>query len=253
MRRGFRRRKPRVVWLPQPGTDRTRQGAPALGTTQNPAWAEFHFTLNVTNEPTTVEVPLVVDQPISADISSTASLAIWRTQTLEKVNQPSYRLRRIVGDCFFGIAQTAPGNTPVPGFLVEWGIIVRRVDSDGLAAVDGEDQDIGSIQNNPDPWIFRRNWLIGTGQIVNAPDGQVVAAFPGTSAGYGNAQHHIDQKTARRVGPEERLILNVTCWAMPSDAGEGIENSSHAFWGVFDYRVLGSLSMGSGNRGNSTR
>lgn len=250
--RRFRRRKARVVWLPQPGTERAIQGVSALAATENPSWAEFAFTVTNGNAPTTVEVPMVVDQPTSADLSSTASLAIWRDQSLQKVNQPTYRLRRIVGEFFGAVTVTDAGNTATGGILLAIGAIVRRVDSDGLVAVDGVDQDLNSIQNNADPWIFRRTWVLGSGlEPVTGPP-RAVSTFPGTTAAYGNARAHIDQKTIRKIGPEERLILNATAWIMPSTL-TALPDSGLTVWGCFDYRALASIGYSSGNRGNSTR
>lgn len=250
--RRFRKRKPKVMWLPQPGTKRTVGGQAILPATENPAWVEFAFSAPLTNSPTTVEAPLVIDNPITTDVAATASIEVWRIQTLESVNQPAYRLRRIVGDIFAGVALSAPGDIPAPGWMLELGIMVRRVDSDGAVAVDGVDQDCGSIQNNSDPWIWRRNWLFGSGQAFTPALQAVVSSFPGTTAGYGNARHVVDQKTARIVGPEERLIFNATAWLMPS-ANPTNPDTTADIYCVFDYRVLASLYVARGNRSNATR
>lgn len=253
-----RRRKPVVKWLYNPGTAINQSGIviPNADVLDNPASIELSFATTV-GVPTTISAPMVVDQP-SSEAFSGGALSVFQENTLTLSNDLGYRLRRIVGDLFIGaVAENGQvqGDLCVPGVLVELGFIIRRVDSDGQPAADGQDQDVGAIQNNSDPWIWRRNYVLGVEGAFIAPTDRpaaILANFPTNNADYGQSRTQIDQKTARRVGPEERLFFDLTVWNLPF-ATATVWNKVPIIYCMFDYRVLASLSLTAGNRRNASR
>lgn len=254
-----RRRKPRVIWLPQPGT--LTSSAQGLAPEPEGHWAGINFNSVVDGnaDPVTFAAPMVIDNPSS---TSTGTFASWQASGLQEKQEFGYRLRRIVGDlqvAFAAAPEDTQATVPLCGALVEVGIIVRRVDADGQPAVDGVDQDVGSIQNNSDPWVWRRNWYLSSGSTVTPAAGAASHAYwmsqfyPISNWGYGNSRQQVDQKTARRVGPEERLFLNVTTWPMPMARSDITFNGKGILEVTFDYRVLATLAINSGNRRNASR
>lgn len=254
----FRRRrfKPRVVWLNQPGTQFLKGGGAPADALANWAGVEFKDVIvTLGTDPTTVIAPLVQDMPISNDIIDVA-FAAYQRSTLTENNEMGYRLRRIVGSLFVGVSnQGEAGNLPVPAVLCEFGIMVRRVDRDGQPAVSGEDQDVGSLQNNGDPWILRRNWILSTGNtgLSSEPTDLLLGDSPRANWLFGNSRYEIDQKTARIIGREERVFATWTFWTLPINDAIFTRTSTLVAASWFDYRILGSKRLDVGNRRNASR
>lgn len=236
----MRRSKARVVWLP-PEPANSVTGVPTT------VWGSTPL-LQVTGvDPTaSVEVPLVIDAPADPTVA-----------TLSDVENSGYRLRRIVGKIFV-IGDTIDDQSGITLVGVTAGLIVRRVDQLGvsLASQVGLNQAQASpseLENSMDPWIWRRSWLIANPTLFTQP----VGGLP-TNAFWNNIQTssaldgpHVDQKTARLVGPEERLFLDISMTALnnPSDVSE-IPYTVDIF---YELRVLGSMRSSSGNRRNASR
>lgn len=268
-----RRRKPRVVWLPQTNANvLSADGSQNTDTVYNLALVNGQ---GPTGTSTVVEIPLVLD----------AQTAIEDTgATLADIESSGYRLRRIVGKVWIQCGQTEPhdggsGATATPlSAIVTAGIIVRHARTDtGASTAIGAGTSVhevnpGLILNTGDPWVWRRSWLVGNnwaqGNLMTINN--IAAIIAGTGgplfqpinrvpennymeyAG-GNADGpHIDQKTARIVGPEERLFLDVSATVL----GEAVvqpEESPLTIAVITDLRVLGSLRTNAGNRRNSSR
>lgn len=251
-RRG-RRRKPRVQWLPNPGSQLNQNGVDPLDPpTANPAFIEFSFATTA-GAPATTFAPLVVDNPTS-EVFSGASLGVFQASALNQTEEFGYRLRRIVGDFFASAVRLTQAADAPPAVLVEAGIIVRRVDSaTGQPLAGAADQDVGTIENNADPWVWRRNWILATGGGGQSTDLiRNVNQFPTTTAGYGNSRQQVDQKTARKIGPEERLFLNVSATELPIAPGVNTDSRIQLYF-LFDYRVLATVFTSAGNRRNASR
>lgn len=250
----MRRRKPRVVWLPQ-------TNANSIGTGTQVYQLAVISVAGVTGTSLTSEIPLVLDNQQEAfDVNS---------PSLSDIESSGYRLRRIVGKLFVEASQFEIGNgsgvTAVASAIVTAGIIVRRADSatgGSYAAATGQAEiDTGTVENTGDPWIWRRSWTLGNNgalQLLSgiAPNQTSRQSFPTTNftelAGGIADGPHIDQKTARIVSNEERLFLDVTCTVL----GEGPNPSTDgpiviAYW--TDFRILGSLMTSAGNRRNASR
>lgn len=249
----MRRRKPKVVWLPNTN---------AFTTSEDNTGAWSIASVNITgitnggsgDPPSLIEVPIVQDGVQSDPLATNSSLA--------DIENSGYRLRRIVGKLYIFMAQTQD-------LLAEdiWGVtagfMVRRVDpatGGSLAVLAGDDViDPANIRNNGDPWIWQRSWLLSNyttpPPAVAATDGVAVflhhtqgganygKAYPG-----GNLEGpHVNQKTARIVGPEERLFLDVSATPILTS---GIDTSLVL---IYNFRVLASMRSNIGNRRNASR
>lgn len=262
----MRRRKPRVVWLPQ-----TNANTLSVGGTQN---TDTVYNLDVfaiggaTGNSVCVEIPLVLDAQTAVEDTGA---------TLADIESSGYRLRRIVGKIWIQCAQSAPedvvANQPANPhtIIVTAGIMVRHARTDtGASTAVGAGTAIHEINpalilNTGDPWVWRRSWIVGDrfarGNVV--PSNPAVANSPPVPldpvptnnyselAGGIADGPHVDQKTARIVGPEERLFLDVSATVLGEAVVQPGAESTIAFF--TDLRVLGSLRTNSGNRRNSSR
>lgn len=253
-----RRRKPRVQWLPEPGTQLVQNGVDPLAVFGNPAAIEF-LLVSAPGVPTTVAAPLVTDNPVSETFAG-STVAVLQKAGLNQTEAFGYKLIRIVGDIFIGVSQNNTQAAKPPGLLAQAGLIIRRVDEDGHPTAAAQEQDVGALNNVADPWIWQRNWVLNPlePQVVSGERAlSALTRFPATNVGYGTKHHiAIDQKTARRVGPEERLFFNMTIWQLPLDQSDiGGVNSDDVLncYVVLPYRVLGTVYTNSGNRRNASR
>lgn len=242
----MRRNKPRVVWLPTTNSF-------SVDTDGNPPRSMWQFAsasnsaiTDVTGGNVTFEIPVVQDGALSGPLAETS--------TLSDIENSGYRLRRIVGKIYVFIGQTTIGTTQDPVlFGVTAGLIIRRTDpgtGGSLAAnVGSEEISPADIENSMDPWIWRRSWILGDNAPVagvpqnNAQTQNFGAPYPGALEG-----PHVDQKTARIVGPEERLMLDISTTTLVAGSANGGPTLV-----VTDLRVLASMRMSSGNRRNASR
>lgn len=248
------RRRPKVAWLP-PALDNRLGVAPAV-TSSGLTSGSFIATVTgpgLSGLSSTAEIALVKD----FSNAGTGAVQTLTDLTLADVQSSGYRLRRIVGKvvCLAFQDEAVTGPTI---FKVTVGIMVRRVNDGGqstasTAGLNFENLDVGNIQNFSDPWIWRRSWMIANktpGALVLDPNS---AVLPGSNIfGYGGSVHessHVDAKTARILGPEERLFLDITAEGVNGNA----QDDPGAILVVGDLRVLGSLRTTSGNRRNATR
>lgn len=250
-----KRRKPRVVWLPVFGRDLAN--IPEA----NNSGAGIGGVLSVPADQT-----LVTDiQALTFDYSDSASAEqgtdFRSLQDLTSGN--NYRLRRIVGKFFAGAVPGANTDTVTTQIDLAAGFMVLRTDDDGnpyiqAANIDGAGP-LGQ-DGQEDPWIWRRRWILNTFP-TGFPFPTTTAAFnwqqglgnfPSTTAGYGSVADgpHIDQKTARVIGRQERLFFFVQARAID---GSGATEDANVNWSL-DYRLLASLRpAGYGNRRNASR
>lgn len=247
------RRAPRVVWLPP--TTENSVGQPAAGL--EVTWKRF--VIDITGPigtTSTGEVPVVID---GADQANNAFASI------SDLYNSTYRLRRIVGKIFFSARPNGLESVASPRVLgVTAGFIIRSINPASGQSLAGLtlDQSATSpalITNSNDPWIWRRSWIIGRLAELDSP--QTTDAFPSLpNTNFGNNgasavdSGHFDQKTARIVGPEERLFLDVSVTILTQDAEGALHPDSVTFVDcVYEARVLASIKSGSGNRRNASR
>jgi len=237
-----RRTKPRVVWLPQ-----TNANSFGDATT---VYQGFVMPVGGASGAKNVsEFPMVLDNQSSSVFDATSTLA--------DIESSGYRLRRIVGKIWVQYSQTPQViNVPPVQVIVTAGFMVRASNPNtGTSTAKATDIQLvhpGNIDNTGDPWIWRRSWLLGNRLTQGTSVG--AAVFPGSNFGPDGGSvadgPHVDQKTARIVGPEERLFLNVgsTVFVESPDL-EAVGNLTI----LTDIRCLGSLRTNAGNRRNASR
>lgn len=234
-----RRRKPSVAWLPHVQHD---DNTPNLG-----FWKGTHGVSALGDATTTTILSATLDIPAEANRPNIPSLADFEGS--------GYRLRRIVGKVFLGYDnnQLAPPTTYPIAALLGVGWIILRVDpTTGAPLLAGTPNAYSplTLDNNRDPWIWRRTWVLQTDFSNQAAAAQNSWQFPRTNADYGSVQDgpHMDQKTARRVSTEERLfcIISATNISGNADAAVGVRY-------IIDYRILASPIKVMGNRRNASR
>lgn len=249
------RKRPRVVWLPADRLNRLGIAPAAVGTsTQQSVGIISTVVTSPAGQTTTEVVPLVLDKVPELALTT-------GTQSLADVTQSGYRLRRVVGKIWGSIRQD-PTNGPdaiVPkSCILTVGLIVLRINEEDSQPLQNAAQyDAVAYGNLSDPWIWRRSWLlINQPAIDNSPAGAPVRNFDGlTSTSKGGSAldgPHIDAKTARVIGPEERLFMVVTTSALP-DTDVQEPPASETVTVLWDLRVLGSMRSNLGNRRNASR
>lgn len=243
----MRRRKTKVVWLPVDLSNRLGT-APATGTLDNTSSTIIKtFTGNPLGDlPAAEEIPVLKDFTESDNIASAST-------SLADIEQSGYRLRRIVGKLVFAVQQVADADPDAVSIChITAGFIIRRVNHQGISvnSIAGQ-QGISpaNVQNIMDPWIWRRSWVLCNNLIQTDPN---VQAFQQSNIRYGAGNMdgpHVDAKTARIVGPEERLFLSVVSEGVNGNAQGAPANIIL----LGDIRVLGSMRSNAGNRRNASR
>lgn len=244
----MRRKSPKVVWLPQ-------TNANSVGSPTNVTSSLQTFVLGVAGSAVSPGVFSVGEIPLTIDAEGQDPIGVGDVSLSDMFNS-GYRLRRIVGKIFATVDQT---NSDGPSAVVfTAGIIVRRVDPStgiSLALTAGIAENIApsEIRNAADPWVWRRSWLLVNVLATNPALGFVAA---GNISNYGNRSGsaldgpHVDQKTARIVGPEERLFLSVSATTLDLATDEQDLLNIHI---VTDLRCLASMRTSVGNRRNASR
>jgi len=250
---------------------------PTIGTAVGPQDSDnlsgraFGVTVPANGSTDVIIAPVIPDVPMEGDDIDVTLPG----QLVQAVGQ-EYLLERIVGKAFCALrARRNAGNDPSTwaGALLGIGFFVARAnDAD---AGGGADTPIGSAspaerQENysplsedaiREPWIWRRVWALGNrafadvaaaSQIVNfntVNDTVPEALYPYSTAGYGSMSDgpHIDAKSVRRIGNDERLWFAVAAAGMPSVGGQTeTVNSQGLITGYLDLRVLGRLTRARG-------
>jgi len=251
-----RRKRPLVNWLPVPGV------APQAGNNDNRVNGfTFALTVPATDAANgginTAVTPITFDQP--GEQRFQAAVAAGVLPSLKDYVQGSgYRLRRIVGKCFAAFSRLAvQGQTKPPAAVFAAGFIVLKVDPDTGTALDA-DTEYSPLEakNVEDPWIWRRTWLFGANDHFGdgSETDRTFSDFEPNNSNYGGGVAdgaHIDQKTARIIGTDERLFFIISTHKVPLLTD--YDNDS-LIVGYLDYRLLASIvSRSSTNRGNSSR
>lgn len=249
----MRRKQPRVVWIPTT----PEQSVDAGGVSSWSSLTVGGLDQTVPGSSIALEAAVVLDGAQSGPLDLTSSLS--------DIENSGYRLRRIVGKIFVFIQQDTVENTTAAFIGVTAGFMVRRTDpgtgSSLAASISQANINPATVENNMDPWIWRRSWLLGTGPSFANDTLPLDAETAGRLAIRNRADNatglsaldgpHIDQKTARIIGPEERLFLDVSATVVVP--GGGPLSSTMSLLVVTELRVLGSMRTSSGNRRNASR
>lgn len=245
-----RRRRPKVVWLPPDLTNRLNV-APAVA--NNPGDSG---TLILTfTAPALGTTPSTETFPVVKDAGGGQDPTVADT-TLADLTSSGYRLRRIVGKVNVSIAQDVAAVAADPTlYLVTLGFIILKTQGDGssgpLLGAGDPRYSPSSIRGISDPWIWRRSWQLADRAGAAVLSRQLTAPISNMEYGGGNLDGpHIDAKTARTVGPDERLFGVITA--------EGLDGNGQApnpGFGLLigDLRVLATVTSNTGNRRNASR
>lgn len=247
------RRSRKYTWFPTIGT--------ASGPEPTDNFNGRSFSMFVPGDGSTRALvsALVPDAPLEGD-----EIDYTKGGQLVQALGQEYFLRRIVGKVF--IANTTNWTAPAdnsPAVIVGVGFFVARVAD---ASAGGPDIPIGATspiniveEYNPlsedcirEPWIWRRTWVLGNpledayrssqaGQGMTVSQAGGSTRWPGTTAGYGSVADggHVDAKTGRRVGNDDRLWVAVA--ARSYALGELPFPEDSFIDGTFDLRFLGAL------------
>lgn len=236
-------RRPRVVWLPN-----TNASSIDPTTTNNSVYSRtIHTVVGIAGEHVNSTHGVVIDgeglDPLAA------------STTLSDVVNSGYRLRRIVGKIWAGALQE-DADTPT-SVIATAAFMVLRVDPvAGLPLGIAENYYPGSIEQSMDPWIWRRSWILGNGQSATALNDpfsqQSNFGVRNNQLGGVSDGPHVDAKTARIVGPEERLFLCLSTTVLGPPTNPQSQDGISVTW-VWDLRVLGSMRNNTGNRRNASR
>lgn len=234
-----RKNKPRVAWFPKSNVN----AIPFDGDIPSPFTNVLALNLEAVGvapgQTVTGIIPVVIDETPNANAA---------TVTLSDIESSGYRLRRIVGKCFAGMVQEDSPSAALA--LVACAFIVLRTDKDGITPAAGTATDfynLFDINNDDSPWIWRREWVLQNGDSQNPTN----TDYPFTNAEYGSVADgpHIDQKTARIIGQDERLFFVASLLTLSSgDAAAGARVNIFV-----TPRVLGSMRSSIGNRRNANR
>jgi len=235
-----RRRSPRVVWLPQDNFFSV-DSATSAQSTWNVATETIGASGNL-GETSTIIAPVVRDKPLDPQIATTS---------LSDLYSSGYRLRRIVGKIYCNCETTPSADGEPLVFGCTAGFIILRCNPQGLPQnTDNEIYNASIIINTEAPWIWRRSWILDNQTRFINPATAGRPLRPDTFSTGGNADGgHIDQKTARIVGPDERLFLVLTTTVLRQ--GDNQLNGQVDY--TWEVRVLASLKTNVGNRRNASR
>lgn len=249
-----RRRKPKVSWLPFDLSNRlgVLQGDATAGTDSGILQADLQVPAGLG-----YGAGYSYIYPLVKDWDATVS----PNTTMADIVVNAYRLRRVVGRLFIGVAQNAEGEAP-PVFntdtlLISAGLFVGRVAPDNgapIAAAGGSPPPyygINTIENYDFPWFWQRSWILQN-QALAALQGFPLYTFPSNNTTYNSKfdDHNVDTKVARVIAHDERLFLAINCYNWNGDAEGPTDNQVSI---TFDYRVLGTLRTNQGNRRNASR
>lgn len=235
------RRRRKVTWLPNVGSLTAQPGNVYQGIIGNFA-VPANTSSSVLGGPSILRVfPAVQDEPLDEETSQD------NPGNLARIVGQEYILERIVGKAFIaGVSDSIGEDTGPKAILVTAGFFVARVDPQNqnfpIGSTEGGVDNIEfsemygpqNLRTVREPWIWRRSWMLGT-EFDNT---QPLTAFPNTTGFYGSVADgpHIDAKSKRRVGNDERLFFALEGRSFSaSDERDGTVSF------VIDYRVLGRL------------
>jgi len=228
-----RKRRTRYTWLPNTGT-----GGPAADIQDTTNGRDFGSLGLPADGTTAVSILDLLDDDATEDLAA---------GPLGPIINSEYFIKRIVGKLFVNIEQTTDIAT-AKAALVGAGIFVARAeDSDS-----GTPLPIGALttpqavdnysplrqETIREPWIWRRTWILSNQTSTQGSTGENL--FPQTTAGYGSVLDggHIDAKTARRVGNDDRLWAIIAIRNYPLNVVSAA--GAITVRAYIDYRVLGA-------------
>lgn len=289
MGRRFRRRKTRVSWFPPLGSAYTIDNVTInSGITTFRVDVLPNGDINTLEVPLTFDFGQEELLRFASETIPTITLAdlqesAWRLKRIVGKIHAAYFPASFVPEDTQGIIDQAS----FPAAYLAAGFMVRNVASDGLPSAPNV-VNLLTRDDYTDPWVWRRTWVLGQDSTTNlfntnlfstaagktwAPtndsnfqftplsfplsnidDALPFALFPKTNAHYGSVADgpHVDQKTNRRIGPEQRMFLHFATKGLPIQPPGGDLPATGKVIGVYDLRFVGSMLRAS-NRRNAAR
>lgn len=180
---------------------------------------------------------------VAADLGSTLH---------DRVAGNAWLLNRIVGKLHFAChsnqGDVADPDVTWAGIYLTFGIFVARAkdDNQGVADLTPKEADPTQVDNQMNPWVFRRSWILSNPLFV-AVNGNV-PQWPSTTSGYGSMADgpHIDSKSKRIIQREHRLfyVVNARGYDGRTLGVSGDTTLQPSFSGLLDLRVYGALRGG---------
>lgn len=244
--RRTRGRKPRVVWLPTFGDSAYAEGG-GFGQATGIRLSTTHGSGG--SGPGIIYDAVAVTWDGGDSSAAAQDFGSTEHSLADFVQGQSYRLRRIVGKFWCGTDIQTASN--INALQVAFGFIVGRADSNGSLQTDFNNVNPLYQDSADDPWIWRRSWLLGAGSYGSTVQW---GNLPLTNQAVGSAVDgpHIDQKTARLVGPDERLVCIMAARVF-STHDDAAPTGNVRVSGFLDYRILASMRSNVGNRRNASR
>jgi len=239
-----RKRRARGTWFPNVGSLTGDPDAVVSGLIGSVTVAAN--TSGTTGGPVLNQIFQVVqDAPLDPEEANNQS------GQLSRIIGQEYILQRIVGSIFVSLQDFSSTEQDSPrNALVTAGFFVARAQDP--EQVGGQDLPIGAqplssddnyspqlVDTVREPWIWRRSWMLG--KLVEPADislQQLFPGFPPSNYGAGSMREgtHIDAKSKRRVGNDDRLWLAISTMSMSvNDDVDGLVNF------YVDHRVYGTI------------
>lgn len=250
----MRRRRQPVVWLPvQAETGNPDPNSGAITAVNQVSIKRHGISIPAGSTPGVYAAGIF---PVVGDWSNDQSLIVSAASntTFADMYAGGYKLRRIVGhiwpyvDVFRNGGQGNPANTI--NAVVTVAFQVMQTDDSGNP-VDAEAGLPDIYANAGNPWIWRRSWILTDYTNVSAAQqGWGVQSVADASLNLREGAF-FDQKTARRIGPDQRLFLCLQATSL-----DGSPEGPNPFDVTIytNYRTLATLTKGTlGNRRHSSR
>jgi len=245
-----RKRRSRGTWFPVYGDESGPEG-----TVLNVAGIDGTFSIEPSGQVQTLIHVLTADDPKEGDDD---------TQTLADIVGSEYLLKRLVGKFF--CLYTGTNESPVY-CKVTAGAFVARADAENsfyplgagsnflTTTVPNDSFSPLAQETQREPWLWRRSWLLGNSanQNVSADPGSTTGTaklaalaweiVPPSTMGYGSVMDgpHIDAKTLRKVGQDDRLYFVVSGCRWPISTTPDPNEDDGLIVYHLDYRLFGLL------------
>lgn len=238
-----RRRRPMVQWAPPVSQETSAESEPSGG-------GSTFFIVGADGGIEATASPIILDTPRNRNNVNNPE-----DFSLADYLGSAYRLRRVVGRIQAAWSwASAEANVPP---AIEIGVGLGVIDWNTDAG--GPDVDINRVNplvasSNTEPWIWWRTMVLGHGETIDASDFAIAESRalathpPNTAHAFNSSFEFVDQKTARVVTDDQRLVLICAARQIEPDTVNGDGVVAHFQW---HFRTLISLRKMS-NRRNAT-
>lgn len=232
----YRKRRKRGTWFPVLSFPLTNFGPEATFDIRD-------FYVSPTPSRNLIAIPVIPDQTVDTEAATDAAFTLR-----DAVEGQSYVLDRLVGKIQWSVAQRAPSNETssawqniicCTGFAILG--VRNEIGDQGSPELPSAEWDPLLAANSDKPWIWRRTWVLANNAAATGQFNDPLFSAPANNAFFSSIQDgpHIDSKSKRRVGRNERLFMIHS--VMPAD-GQDLEVDDEAIARVnADLRVFGHL------------